>query len=126
MNKKNANSKNAFVTIVGRANAGKSSLLNALVGEKIAAVSDKPQTTRTKITGVLTKGETQFVFMDTPGMHKAKNKLSEQTDTLQALAEKYPCCSQEHLVHTTHHNFLKIGTFPNHQGYQSFLKSHKA
>ena len=77
MNKKNANSKNAFVTIVGRANAGKSSLLNALVGEKIAAVSDKPQTTRTKITGVLTKGETQFVFMDTPGMHKAKNKLSE-------------------------------------------------
>ncbi|MGN0594572.1 MAG: GTPase Era [Hominimerdicola sp.] len=70
-------SKNAFVTIAGRANAGKSSLLNALVGEKIAAVSDKPQTTRTKITGVLTEGDTQFVFMDTPGMHKAKNKLSE-------------------------------------------------
>ena len=69
--------KNIFVTIAGRANVGKSSLLNALVGEKIAAVSDKPQTTRTKITGVLTKGETQFVFMDTPGMHKAKNKLSE-------------------------------------------------
>ncbi|MBE6868007.1 MAG: GTPase Era [Ruminococcus albus] len=69
--------KTIFVTIAGRANAGKSSLLNALVGEKIAAVSDKPQTTRTKITGVLTKGETQFVFMDTPGMHKAKNKLSE-------------------------------------------------
>ncbi|MBQ8965341.1 GTPase Era [Ruminococcus sp.] len=69
--------KNIFVTIAGRANAGKSSLLNALVGEKIAAVSDKPQTTRTKITGVLTKGDTQFVFMDTPGMHKAKNKLSE-------------------------------------------------
>ena len=70
-------SKNAFVTIAGRANAGKSSLLNALVGEKIAAVSDKPQTTRTKITGVLTERDTQFVFMDTPGMHKAKNKLSE-------------------------------------------------
>lgn len=69
--------KNIFVTIAGRANAGKSSLLNTLVGEKIAAVSDKPQTTRTKITGVLTKGETQFVFMDTPGMHKARNKLSE-------------------------------------------------
>lgn len=69
--------KSIFITIAGRANAGKSSLLNALVGEKIAAVSDKPQTTRTKITGVLTKGETQFVFMDTPGMHKAKNKLSE-------------------------------------------------
>ena len=73
----NKNSKSAFVTIAGRANAGKSSLLNALVGEKIAAVSDKPQTTRTKITGVLTEGDTQFVFMDTPGMHKAKNKLSE-------------------------------------------------
>lgn len=70
-------SKNAFITIVGRANAGKSSLLNALVGEKIAAVSNKPQTTRTKITGVLTKGATQFVFIDTPGMHKAVNKLSE-------------------------------------------------
>lgn len=71
------NSKNAFITIVGRPNAGKSSLLNALIGEKIAAVSSKPQTTRTKITGVLTNGETQYVFMDTPGMHRAKNKLSE-------------------------------------------------
>lgn len=72
-----SNSKNAFITIVGRPNAGKSSLLNALIGEKIAAVSAKPQTTRTKITGVLTKEETQYVFMDTPGMHRAKNKLSE-------------------------------------------------
>lgn len=74
---KNTTTKNAFVTIVGRANAGKSSLLNALVGEKIAAVSSKPQTTRTKITGVLTKEATQYVFIDTPGMHKAVNKLSE-------------------------------------------------
>lgn len=69
--------KNAFVTIVGRPNAGKSSLLNQLVGEKIAAVSSKPQTTRTKITGVLTNGETQFVFIDTPGMHKSRDKLSD-------------------------------------------------
>ena len=71
------NTKNVFVTIVGRPNVGKSSLLNALVGEKIAAVSAKPQTTRTRITGVLTKDETQYVFIDTPGKHKAKNKLGE-------------------------------------------------
>lgn len=69
--------KNAFITIIGRPNAGKSSLLNAIIGEKVAAVSSKPQTTRTKITGVLTKGDTQFVFIDTPGMHKAKDKLSD-------------------------------------------------
>lgn len=73
----NVKTKSAFITIVGRANVGKSSLLNCLVGEKIAAVSNKPQTTRTKITGVVTKGETQLVFIDTPGMHKPKNKLSD-------------------------------------------------
>ena len=71
------NSKNAFITIIGKANVGKSSLLNKLVGEKIAAVSAKPQTTRTKITGVLTKDNVQYVFMDTPGVHKAYTKLSE-------------------------------------------------
>lgn len=71
-------SKNVFVTIIGRANVGKSSLLNALVGEKIAMVSDKPQTTRTRISGVLTKDEIQYVFMDTPGIqYKTKNKLGE-------------------------------------------------
>lgn len=68
--------KSVFVSIVGRTNAGKSSLLNAIVGEKIASVSDKPQTTRTRITGIKTIGETQMVFMDTPGLHKPKNKLS--------------------------------------------------
>lgn len=68
--------KSAFVTILGRPNAGKSSLLNALIGEKIAAVSSKPQTTRTKITGVLTDGDTQLVFIDTPGILKVKDKLS--------------------------------------------------
>lgn len=66
-----------FITIVGRANAGKSSLLNALVGEKIAMISAKPQTTRTRITGLVTQNETQYVFIDTPGVQKAKNKLGE-------------------------------------------------
>ena len=69
--------KNAFIAITGRANAGKSSLTNLLVGEKISIVSKKPQTTRNRINGVLTKGDTQYVFMDTPGMHKPKTKLSE-------------------------------------------------
>lgn len=69
--------RSAFVAIVGRPNVGKSSLLNQFVGEKVAIVSPKPQTTRTKITGVLTKEETQLVFIDTPGMHKPKTKLSE-------------------------------------------------
>lgn len=69
--------RSAFVAIVGRPNVGKSSLLNKLVGEKVAIVSAKPQTTRTKITGVLTKDDTQIVFIDTPGIHKPKTKLSE-------------------------------------------------
>ena len=62
--------KTVFVSIVGQTNAGKSSLLNSIIGEKIAAVSDKTQTTRTRITGILTEGELQYVFMDTPGVHK--------------------------------------------------------
>ncbi len=69
--------KSCFTAIIGKPNAGKSSLINALVGEKVAIVSDKPQTTRTRITGVLTNDTTQYVFIDTPGLHKAKNKLSE-------------------------------------------------
>lgn len=68
--------KTVFVTLAGRTNAGKSSLLNAVIGEKIASVSPKSQTTRTRITGIKTVGETQMVFMDTPGLHKPKNKLS--------------------------------------------------
>ncbi len=70
-------SKTAFVTIAGRTNAGKSSLLNAIVGEKIAAVSHKSQTTRTRITGIRNIGDVQLVFFDTPGLHKPVNKLSE-------------------------------------------------
>ncbi len=68
--------KTTFVSIVGQTNAGKSSLLNAIIGEKVAIVSDKSQTTRTRITGILTEGELQYVFMDTPGVHKSKNRLS--------------------------------------------------
>lgn len=72
--------KSAFVAIIGKPNVGKSSLLNRLLGEKIAIVTSKPQTTRTRITGVLTQGETQFVLLDTPGFHKAKTKLSNHMD----------------------------------------------
>ena len=67
----------AFIAIVGRPNVGKSSLLNRFVGEKVAIVSPKPQTTRTRITGVFTEGETQFVFIDTPGLNNPRTKLSE-------------------------------------------------
>lgn len=70
--------KTAFIAIVGKPNVGKSSILNRLLGQKIAIVSSKPQTTRTKIMGVLTQGETQLVFTDTPGFHKAHNKLGEK------------------------------------------------
>ena len=67
----------AFVAIVGKPNVGKSSLLNKLLGQKVAIVSNKPQTTRTRIMGVLTDGECQLVFTDTPGYHRPKNKLGE-------------------------------------------------
>ncbi len=70
--------KTAFIAIVGKPNVGKSSLLNRILGQKIAIVSSKPQTTRTKIMGVLTEGETQLVFTDTPGFHAAHNKLGER------------------------------------------------
>ena len=68
--------KSIFLTLSGRTNAGKSTLLNALIGEKIASVSSKPQTTRTRITGILTQDETQYVFIDTPGLHQGKTRLS--------------------------------------------------
>lgn len=73
----NTNLKSAFIAIVGRPNVGKSSILNRLLGTKIAIVSSKPQTTRNRITGVLTEGEYQLVFFDTPGMHKPKNSLGK-------------------------------------------------
>lgn len=74
---RNQESKTAFIAIVGCPNVGKSSILNKLLGEKVAIVSPKPQTTRTRIMGVLTEGAVQLVFTDTPGYHKPKNKLGE-------------------------------------------------
>ncbi len=70
--------KTAFVAIVGCPNVGKSSLLNRMLGQKVAIVTQKPQTTRTRIMGVLTMGETQLVFTDTPGYHRPKTKLGEK------------------------------------------------
>ncbi len=74
-------SKSAFITIAGKPNVGKSSLMNCILGTKIAIVSPKPQTTRTRIIGILTEGDTQLVFTDTPGFHVAHNKLGEHMNS---------------------------------------------
>lgn len=73
----NSNYKSGFVTLIGRPNVGKSTLMNTLIGQKIAITSNKPQTTRNKIQTVYTSEEGQIVFLDTPGIHKAKNKLGD-------------------------------------------------
>ena len=71
------NTKSAMIAICGRPNVGKSTLTNTIVGEKVAIVSNKPQTTRNRICGILDRGETQFVFMDTPGFHRPRTKLGD-------------------------------------------------
>ena len=76
------NNKSGFVTLIGRPNVGKSTLMNHLIGQKIAITSNKPQTTRNRIQTVLTTEEGQIVFVDTPGIHKAKNKLGEYMVTI--------------------------------------------
>jgi len=81
--------RSGFVSIIGRPNAGKSTLLNALVGQKVAIVADKPQTTRTSIQGVVTTPESQVVFVDTPGIHKADSALNKRLmDTVRAALEE--------------------------------------
>src|SRR3954470_15578284 len=81
--------KSGFVSIIGRPNAGKSTLLNALVGQKVAIVADKPQTTRTSIQGVVTTPEAQIIFVDTPGIHKADSQLNKRLmDTVRASLEE--------------------------------------
>lgn len=72
-----SNLKTIFITICGRPNVGKSTILNAIIGKKISIVSPKAQTTRTRVTGVLTKDDCQYVFLDTPGMHRAKTSLGQ-------------------------------------------------
>ena len=69
--------KAAMITICGRPNVGKSTLVNRMVGEKVAIVSNKAQTTRNRICGVLSRGDTQIVFIDTPGFHKPRTKLGD-------------------------------------------------
>src|SRR5512146_2462158 len=85
----NKSFRSGFVSIIGRPNAGKSTLLNALVGQKVAIVADKPQTTRTSVQGVLTLPEAQVVFVDTPGIHKADSPINKRMmDAVRAALEE--------------------------------------
>ena len=77
MKKEEKEFKSGFVTLIGRTNVGKSTLLNLLVGEKVAAIANKVQTTRTAIKGIVNRKKSQIIFIDTPGIHKPKTKLNE-------------------------------------------------
>ena len=77
MQEKNNTFKSGFIAIVGRPNVGKSTFLNHVVGQKIAIMSDKPQTTRNKVQGVVTTEDSQLIYIDTPGIHKPKHKLGD-------------------------------------------------
>ena len=79
--KKSGAYKSAFITVLGRPNVGKSSLVNKICGEKIAITSNKPQTTRHKIRGILHRSDAQLVFVDTPGIHKPRTTLGERLNT---------------------------------------------
>ena len=67
--------KSGFVAVIGKTNVGKSSIINRLVGEKVSAIANKPQTTRTRIKGIVNRPNSQIIFLDTPGLHKSKSKL---------------------------------------------------
>jgi GTP-binding protein Era len=86
--------RSGFVALVGRPNVGKSTLLNAIIGQKVAITSDRPQTTRNQIRGVLTRPDAQLVFLDTPGIHKPRTELGQRTNRLsyEALAEVDVAC----------------------------------
>ena len=77
MQQNNENYKSGFISIIGRPNVGKSTFLNRVIGQKIAIMSDKPQTTRNKVQGVLTLEQSQMIFIDTPGIRKPKHKLGD-------------------------------------------------
>ena len=87
--------KSGFVTILGKPNVGKSTLLNQIMGEKVAIVSPKPQTTRNKILGILNEPDYQIIFIDTPGKHNVKNKLDKFMDSEIAIGRKTDFLIQE-------------------------------
>ena len=81
--------KSGFIALVGRPNVGKSTLLNAIIGKKVAITSDKPQTTRNIIQGIRTDEDSQMVFVDTPGIHKPKNKLGKILNKQAYFSDKF-------------------------------------